>query len=176
MVKVIQKQQLATLRKHSLKIVLNNSNWFLPGTKLFTKNCLRSEFRAPLLPELKICSLFLHGAMYNYIKTQDSPNDLTKLTIQSISLPEIDLISNCGKIIERTVSFDFVVLFIDEEKVVTYVDFDMVSFQTLKLLQKLNKSTENGKTSAGSVKNPRASQLSINITVLLMKNKPLSAV
>ena len=35
-----------------------------------------------------------------------------------------DLISNCGQIFNKTVSFDDLVHFIDEEDIVTYEDFD----------------------------------------------------
>ena len=62
--------------------------------------------------------------MYNYNKSVLSPYDPTKLAIHSILRPEDDLISNCGPIVRKTVSFDDVVHFNDEENVVTYVDFD----------------------------------------------------
>ena len=62
--------------------------------------------------------------MYNYNKSVLSPYDPTKLAIHSILRPEDDLISICGPILRKTVSFDNVVHFIDEENMVTYVDFD----------------------------------------------------
>ena len=64
--------------------------------------------------------------MCSYNKTQFSPYDPTKLAIHSILRPEDDLISNCGPSVKKTVSFFFddVVHFIDEENMVTYVDFD----------------------------------------------------
>ncbi len=62
--------------------------------------------------------------MYNYNKSGLSPYDPTKLSIHSILRPEDDLISNCGPNVKKTVSFDDVVHFIDEENIVTYVDFD----------------------------------------------------
>ena len=62
--------------------------------------------------------------MYNYNKSVLSPYVPTKLAIHSILGPEDDLISNCGPNVKRTVSFDDVVHFIDEENMVTYVDFD----------------------------------------------------
>ena len=64
--------------------------------------------------------------MYNYNKSVLSPYDPTKLAIHSILRPEDDLISNCGPNVRKTVSFDDVVHFIDEENIVTYVDFDCV--------------------------------------------------
>ena len=62
--------------------------------------------------------------MYNYNITRLSLYDPTKLAIHSILCPEDDLISNCGPNVKKTVSFDDVMHFIDEENIVTYVDFD----------------------------------------------------
>ena len=62
--------------------------------------------------------------MYNYNKPGISPYDLTKLAIHSILRSEDDLISNCGPNVKKSVSFDDVVHFIDEENMVTYVNFD----------------------------------------------------
>ena len=62
--------------------------------------------------------------MYNYNKPVLSTYDPTKLEILSILRPEDDLISNCGPKIKKTVSFDDVVHFDDEKKIVTYVVFD----------------------------------------------------
>ena len=62
--------------------------------------------------------------MYNYNKSVLSTYDPTKLAIHSILRLEDDLISNCGPSVKKTVSFDDVVHFIDEENMVTYVDFD----------------------------------------------------
>ena len=62
--------------------------------------------------------------MYNYNKSGLSPYDPTKLAIHSILRPEDDLIANCGPNVRNMVSFDDVVHFIDEEKIVIYVDFD----------------------------------------------------
>ena len=62
--------------------------------------------------------------MYNYNKPGLSPYDPTKRGIQSILRPEDDLLSNCGPNVKKTVSFDDVVHFIDDENIVTYVGFD----------------------------------------------------
>ena len=62
--------------------------------------------------------------MYNYNKSVLSPYDPTKLEVQSILRPEDDFISNCGPNVKKTVSFEDVVHFLDEENIVTYVDFD----------------------------------------------------
>ena len=60
--------------------------------------------------------------MYNYNKSVLS-YDPTKLAIHSVLRPEDDLKSNCGPNLKKTVSFDHVVHFIDEN-MVTNVDFD----------------------------------------------------
>ena len=57
--------------------------------------------------------------MYNYNKSGLSPYDPTKLAIYSSLRPEGDLISNCGPNVKKTVSFDNVVHFIDEENIAT---------------------------------------------------------
>ena len=62
--------------------------------------------------------------MYNYNKSVLSPYVPTKVAVHSILRPEDDLISNCGPNLKKTVSFDDVVHFIDEQNMVTYVDFD----------------------------------------------------
>ena len=62
--------------------------------------------------------------MYNYNKPVPSPYDPTKLAFHFILRPEGDRISDCGPKLKKTVSFDDVVHFIDEENMVTYVDFD----------------------------------------------------
>ena len=62
--------------------------------------------------------------MCSYNKTRVSPYDPTKLAIHSILRPEDDLISNCGPNVKKTVPLDDVVHFIEEENIVTYVDFD----------------------------------------------------
>ena len=49
--------------------------------------------------------------------------DTTKLAIHSILRPEEDLLSNCGHNLKKTIYFDGIVNFIDEENIVTYVDF-----------------------------------------------------
>ena len=62
--------------------------------------------------------------MYNYNESELSPYDPTKLAIHSSLRPEDVLISNCCPNVKKTVSFDDVVLFNDDENIVIYVDFD----------------------------------------------------
>ena len=61
--------------------------------------------------------------MYSNNETQVSPYDPTKLAIYSILLLKDDLISNYGQNFKKIVSFDDIVHLIDEENILTYVDF-----------------------------------------------------
>ena len=106
--------------------------------------------------------------MYNYNKSVLSCYDPTKLAIHSILRPEDDLISNCGPNLKKAVSSDDVVHFIDEENMVTYVDFDCGITFSLKILQNLDRSTENRSTFPDPVTNPNAFPATINTSVLLM--------
>ena len=108
--------------------------------------------------------------MYSYNKSELSPYDPTKLAIHSILRPEDDLISNFGPNVKKTVSFDDVVHFIDEENIVTYVDFDCgITF----FPEAPTKIRQIGITFSDPVKNPSAFPATINITVLLMSSIPL---
>ena len=106
--------------------------------------------------------------MCSYTKTQLSRYNPTKLAKHSILRPEYNPISNCGQKFKKTVSFDDIVHFIDEENVVTYENFDCGISSNLKLLQKTDRSTENGITFPDPVKNPSSFPVTTNITVLLM--------
>ena len=108
--------------------------------------------------------------MYNYNKSGLSPYDPTKLAIHSVLRLEDDPITNCGPNVKKTVSFDDVVHFIDEENIVTFVDFDCGITVCLKLLQKSDRSTENGVTFPDPVKNFSAFPATINMSVLLLSS------
>ena len=62
--------------------------------------------------------------MCNYNKTKVSPYDPTKLAIHSTLHPEDDLLSNFGQNFRKTVSFDDIMHFIDEEDIMRYEEFD----------------------------------------------------
>ena len=61
------------------------------------------------------------------MQLQKNPNP-TKLAIFSILRPENDIISKLGQNFREIVSFDNILHFIDEENIVTYVDFDCSTF------------------------------------------------
>ena len=61
--------------------------------------------------------------MYIHKETQDPSYDPTKLAIRSTWRPEVALISNFGHNFKTNVSFDDIVQFIDEDNIVTNVDF-----------------------------------------------------
>ena len=108
--------------------------------------------------------------MCSYKKTQVSPYDPTQLAIHSILRPEDDLISNCCRNFRKTVSFDDIAQFNDEENIVTYEDLDCGITFYLELLQKSDRSTENGITFPDPVINPSAFTVTINKTVSLMRS------
>ena len=60
--------------------------------------------------------------MFNYISTNDSTCDATKLAILSILRSEFKLMSKYGDNSKKTVSFDDMVQF-NDENIFTYVDF-----------------------------------------------------
>ena len=108
--------------------------------------------------------------MCNYNKIQVSLYDPTKLAILSILCLKDDLISNFGPNVRKIVSFGDVVHFIDEENMVTYVDFDCEITFFPEALQKSDRSTENRITFPDPVKNPNALPVTINIPVWLMRS------
>ena len=108
--------------------------------------------------------------MSSYNKTQASPYDPTKLAIHSILRPEDDLISNCGPNVKKIASFDDVVHFIDEENMVTDVDFDCGITFFPETPTKSDRATENGITIPDPVKNLNAFPATINIPILLMSS------
>ena len=106
--------------------------------------------------------------MHNYNKSVLSPYDPTKLAIHSILRPEDDFISNCGPNVKTTVSFDDVVHFIDEENMVTYVDFDCgitIFPETPTKIRLINRERN---FNSRSCKNSTAFPATINIPVVLM--------
>ena len=110
--------------------------------------------------------------MDNYNKTQVYPYDPRKLAIRSFLRPEDDLISNCGQILEKTVSFDNILHFIDDQNNVFHKDLDGGITFSSETPKRSDRSTENGITFPDPVKKPSAFPATINITVLLMNSTP----
>ena len=108
--------------------------------------------------------------MCSYSKTQVSPYDPTKLAIHSILPPEGDLISNCGPIVTKSVSFDDVVHFIDEENMVTYVDFDCGITFFPETPTKIRQTNRERNYISKSCEKPNAFPATINSAVLLMSS------
>ena len=108
--------------------------------------------------------------MCSYSKTKVSPYDPTKLAFHFMLRPEYDPISNCGQNFKKTVSFDDIVHFIDEEDIVTYEDFDCGITFYPETPTKSQRSTENAITFPDPVKNPSALPVTIGITVLLISS------
>ena len=100
----------------------------------------------------------------------NSPYDPTKLAIPSILRPEDSLISNCSQNFKKTVAFDDIVHFIDEEDIVTYEDFDCGITFYPETATKSERSTENGITFPEPLKNPSAFPVTIGITALLINS------
>ena len=92
--------------------------------------------------------------MYSYNETQDSAFDRKRLAIHSIMHPEVDFRWKYGHNLKKMVSFDDIVHFMDEENIVTYVDFDCgITFYPEAPL-KLCRTTKNGKTFPDPVEKP----------------------
>ena len=136
--------------------------------KFLINICLRSEFSAQIYRNW--IKFFFTKSDVQYNITQVSPYDPTKLAIHSILRPEDDLISNCGQNFKKTVSFKNSVHFTDEEDIVIYEDFDCSIPFYPEVLQKSERSTENGITFPDPVKNPSAITVTIGITILLLSS------
>ena len=85
----------------------------------------------------------IQEAFCSYNKTQVSPYDPTKLAIHSILRPEDDLISNFCQKFKKTVCFDDIVHFIDEEDLVTYEDCGITFYpETPTKIRQINREQE----------------------------------
>ena len=143
------------------------------------------EISQQLLPTIRFqCSAFveieqffpLQETMHNYKKFGFSPYDPTKLAIHSILRPDDDLVSKSGPNVKKTVCFDDVVHFIDEENIVIYVGFDCGFTFMTETATKADRSAEDGITFPDPVKNPSAFPATINMSVLLMNSIALISI
>ena len=104
---------------------------------------------------------FPHESTYSYNWNQDSPYDPAKLLIHLFSAPKLIFFSNFGQSWKTTVCFDDIVHFIGEENIMTYADFDRGIINRER------------KYLPDPVKSPTASQITISLTVLLMRSIPV---
>ena len=112
----------------------------------------------------------MQETIYNYNKYVLSPYDPTKLAILSILRLEDDLISKCGPKVKKTVSFNDIVHFIDEENMMTSVDFECgIKFfrETPTKIRQINRERN---YKSRSRENFQYVPGSINIPVLLMNS------
>ena len=93
--------------------------------------------------------------MYNYNKAQDFRYDHTKFAIHSILRSENDLISKCGLNFKKTFSFHDIVHFIDEESIVTYIDFVCGNISCLEAPTKVEHINRKRKNVFRSCKKPK---------------------
>ena len=124
------------------------------------KTDLRSKFVAQILTNLNTFSVLLE-VMYNYITTQGSPHDPSKLAIHSILRAENDLIPNCGHRFRRTLSFGYRLHFIDEENIVSYVSFDCGITFYPEAPMEIGEINRELKNFSSSCEKPSASQITI---------------
>ena len=108
--------------------------------------------------------------MCSYNKTQVCPYDPTKLAFRSILRREDDLISNYGQNFKKTVYFMTMCTSLLRRLSWPMKILIVVLLSTLKLLQKSDRSIENGITFPDPVKNPSAFPVTINKTVLLISS------
>ena len=99
------------------KLFMGSTWWSFSSISAYDQNSV--------LEFVEIEKLFpLQEAMCSYNKTQVSPYDPTKLTIHSNMRLEVDHMSNCGQNFKKTVSFDDIVHFINEDDIVISENFD----------------------------------------------------
>ena len=91
----------------------------------------------------------------NYNETQHSPYVPTKNAIYSTLRPEADLISNCAHNLKKTVCFDDILNFIDEENFVTLVDFDFGITFYLEAPTEIGQINREGKNYSRSCEKPK---------------------
>ena len=106
-------------------------------------------------------------------KTQISPFDSTKLAVHSVLRPKVHFVSKCGHNFEKTVSFNNIVHFIDEQNIVTYVLLDCrVTFypDTPTKIVEINRERKNF---SQILSKPKCIPSNGHITVLLTSRIPL---
>ena len=180
-VKIVEKRQLASLKNYSSKSSSTAATRFFQLPTYTTTG----ENSQKYLPSIRFqCSTFVEieyffpsqETMYNYNKSVLSTYDPPMLAIHSYLRAEVDLISNCGPNVKRTVSLDGVVHLIHEEIMVTFVDFECGITFLSETPTKIRQINREWKTFPDPVRNPNAIPGTINITVVLMSSIALISV
>ena len=105
--------------------------------------------------------------IYNSNENRVSPYDSKKLAVNSTLRPEVVFMKNWGRNWKKTVYFDDMVHVIEEENIVTFVVFDCrINFYPEASINVKPIKPRNAKPFPFPVKNPSASQETINLTVL----------
>ena len=128
----------------------------------------RIRFQCPTLLKLNNFS-FCRERCATTMKPK-SPYDSTKLAIHSFLRPEDNLLSNCGQNSKKTLSFDDIVHFIDEENIVTYVDSDCSITFYPETPTKSRQINPERNYNSRSCEKAEFIPATINLTVLLMSN------
>ena len=157
-----------------LKIVTNNSDSLLPATNVpnrwWSFSSIPAYDQNSVLNFVEIEQLFSsQEAMCSYNKTQVPPYDPTKPAFHFILRPEDVLISISGQNSKKLYLPMTLCTSLMRRTSWPLRIWIVVLLSTLKLLQKSDRSTENGITLSDPKKNPNAFPVTINITVLLMR-------
>ena len=145
-----------------------------PLAIFLTNTCLRSEVGTQSLSKLDNV-FFLLEAMYNYNKNKESHHDLLKPALFSISLQEVDFTSSYYDNSRKTFSFDDTVHSIDEDKIMTPVDFDCGNTFYSQAPTNLIRISQKLKKLAMSCKNPTFNQVTVDVTAFLIRIIPLTS-
>ena len=138
--------------------------------KFLINTCLRSEFSAQICRNRKTFPFTRIDVQSLYNKAQVSSEDPTKLAIHSILLPEDDLLSNCGQIFRKTVSFDEIVHFIDEAGIIAYEDVACGITLYPETPTKVREINREGSYISRSCKKPSALPITFGKSILLMSS------
>ena len=142
--------------------------------KVFSNLCLRSKFNAHVFVEIDYFSN-MHGAMLDFNSNQYFFYYREKLAIHSVVRSEVDLTSNCGDKLKKSVCFENIVHIIDEKNILIYLDFVCgVTFYS-ETPTKTNNPTANRKLFQDPVKIPSASQVTVRLIAPSMSSIPATS-
>ena len=159
-------------------MILSNSDSFRHATSVPNYSWIFSPITA--YDQNTVLNLFRNGTIFHFsgsnveLKLNSSLSSWSYKAQFILSCVQQTISYQIGvKTSKKLFFFDKILHFPDEESIVTFVDFDLVVFSTLELLQKTNRSTKKGFTFPDPVKNPSAFSATINIIVFLLSSIPL---